>query len=127
LQFHPLAYLVKLHIEVVMTELIIKIVRVSSSNQGTEQAYSTNVEYIPDTALRRSSTRRAEFSLTSIGSNRATYNASISADNAQWPFQTKASLFGIEKTVECNVEAEESENTTRDIDADGQGRTLPEA
>jgi hypothetical protein len=107
-----------------MTELIIKIARYSNSNQGTEQTDKSVAEYIPDTALRRSSTRRAEFSLASAGSNRATYNASVSAENGQWPFPAKASLFGIEKTVECEVETEESENTIQYIDVEAQGRRL---
>jgi hypothetical protein len=123
-QFHPLAYLVKLHIEVVMTELIIKIVRNSNSNCGTEET-DTNTEYIPDTAVRRSS-RRPDFSLTSIGSNRATYNASVSADNRSWPFPANASMFGIEKTVMCEVEAEGG-SQQRELDLEARGKTLKEA
>jgi hypothetical protein len=114
LQFHSLAYLVKLHIEVVMTELIIKIVRYSNSNNGTELT-DTNAEYIPDTAVRRS--RRPDFSLASGDSIRATYNASVSVENGQWLFP------GIEKTVRCEVEAEESEATTS-IEPDAHKRTL---
>jgi hypothetical protein len=108
-----------------MTELIIKIVRFSDSNRGTEHSHKTNGEYIPDTAVRRCSTKRAEFSVTSIGSNRATYNASVSAENGQWPLPARASLFGIEKTIECEVEAEESENTIQSVDAEAQGTRLP--
>jgi hypothetical protein len=122
LQFHSLAYLVKLHIEVVMTELIIKIVRYSNSNQGTDLSDSPNTEYIPDTAVRRSSTQPMDFSLASIGSNRPTYNATVSAENGQWPLPAKGSVFGIEKTVECEVE-EGSDHTPRDVDLESQRRT----
>jgi hypothetical protein len=122
-QFHPLAYLVKLHIEIVMTELIVKIVRFSESNWGTEQSHNTSSEYIPDTAVRRLSTKKAELCVTSIGSNRATYNTSVSAEDGQRPFPAKASLFGIEKIVECDVKAEVSENTIQHIDVEAQGRS----
>jgi len=107
-----------------MTELIIKIVRHSNSNHATEET-DTNAEYIPDTAVRRSS-RRPDFSLASIGSNRPTYSASVSAENGQWPlFPAKTSLFGIEKTVMCEVAAEGEPR--RELDLEAQGKALKEA
>jgi hypothetical protein len=110
-----------------MTDLIIKIVRFShgprSSIHGTE-LQDSNAKYIPDTAI-RSGTKRPVFGTLSCESNRGTYNASVSAENGQWQFPNEPSLFGIEKTVVCEVEAEESEATMKDvINNDAHGRRL---
>jgi hypothetical protein len=120
LQFHSLAYFVKLHIEIVMTDLIIKIVRYSGPTSSASGTVDTSRRHVQHTS--RSEAGRLEGVNGSGATNGAANSASVSAENGPWPFPEDPSLFGIEKTVACQIEPADSESTMRDVDADGNGR-----